>query len=115
MKEANEVGSDKEDPSDDTSSDKEYSNDTEDHFNANTSQVNNSEGTLANTMDAEQMEAEHCEEIQQAYQQQIDVEIDIQGQKRSNNEERLPDSHETDTTQMYDKGFEIVMSYKIEQ
>ena len=32
MKEANEVVSDKEDPSDDTSSDKAYSNDTEYHF-----------------------------------------------------------------------------------
>ena len=113
MKEGNEVGSDKEDPSDDTSSDKAYSNDTEDRFNANTSQVINSEGTLANTMDAERMEAEHSEEIQQAYQQQIDVEADMQGHESSNNEERLPDSHETDTTQMCDKGFQILMSCKM--
>ena len=92
MKEANQVGSDKENPSNDTSSDKEYSNDTEDHFNANTSKVTTNEGTLANTMDAERMKAGHSEEIQQAYQQQIDVEVDIQGQESSNNEERLPDS-----------------------
>ena len=110
MKEANEVGCDKEDPNDDTSSDKAYSNDTEDHFNANTSQVTNSEGTLASTMDAEGMEAEHSEELQQAYQQQVDVEVDIQGQESSNNEERLSDSHETDTTQMCDNGFEILMT-----
>ena len=113
MKEANEVGSDKEDPSDDTSSDKAYSNDTEDHFNVNTSQVTNSEGTLANTMDAEGMEAEHSEKIRQVYQQQIDVEVDIQGQESSNNEERLSDSHETDTTQMCDNGFEILMTYRM--
>ena len=112
MQEANEVVSDKEDPSDDTGSDKAYSNDTEDHFNPNTSQVTNSEGTLANTMHAEGMEAEHSEEIEQAYQQ-VDVDADIQGQESSNNEERLPDSHDTDTTQMCDKGFEILLSYKM--
>ena len=75
--------------------------------------MTNSEGTLANTMDTEGMEAEHSEEIQQAYQQQIDVEVDIQGQESSNNEERLSDSHETDTTQMCDKGFKILMTYKM--
>ena len=69
--------------SDDTSSHKAYSNDTEDHLNANTSQATNSEVTLANTMNAEEMEAEYSEEIQQAYQQQIDVEADIQGQENS--------------------------------
>ena len=63
--------------------------------------MTNSEGTLANTMDAERMEAEHNEEIQQAYQQQIDVESDIQGQEGSNNGRALLDSHETDTTQMF--------------
>ena len=113
MKEANVVVCDKEDPSDDKTSDKAYSNDTEDHFNPNTSQLTNSEGTLVNTMHAEGMEAEHNEETQQTYQQQIDVEADIQGQESSNNEEQLPDSHETDTTQMCDKGFEILMSYKM--
>ena len=43
--------------------------------------MTNSEGTIANTVDAEGMEAEHSEEIQQAYQQQIDVEVDIQDRK----------------------------------
>ena len=115
MKDTNEVVSDKEDPSDDTSSDRAYSNDTENHVNANTSQVTNSKGTSAKTMDAEGMEAEHNEEIQQACQQQIDVEANIQGQENSNNEERLLDSHETDTTEMCHKDFEILTSYKIQQ
>ena len=44
-------------------------------------------GTPANTIDAEGMEAEHNEEIQQAYQPKIDVEADIQGQENSNNGE----------------------------
>ena len=64
-------------------------------------------------MDAEGMEAEHNEGIQQAFQQPIDVEANIQRQENSNNEERLPHIHETDITEMCHKGFEILMSYKI--